>query len=39
MDREVWHAAVYVGHKELYTTEQLNNFVQKLNKQGDNIQP
>ena len=28
------------GHKKLYTTEQLNNnFVQKLNKQGDNTQP
>ena len=24
-DREAWHAAVHGGHKELGTTEQLNN--------------
>ena len=24
MDREAWHAAVHVGHKESDTTEQLN---------------
>ena len=24
-DREGWHAAVHGGHKESYTTEQLNN--------------
>ena len=25
MDTEAWHAAVHGGHKELGTTEQLNN--------------
>ena len=24
IDREAWHAAVHVGHKELDTTERLN---------------
>ena len=24
MDREAWRAAIHGGHKELYTTEQLN---------------
>ena len=24
MEREAWHAAVHGGHKELYTTEQIN---------------
>ena len=24
MDREAWHAAVHGGHKQSYTTEQLN---------------
>ena len=24
MDREAWRAAVHGGHKELYTTDQLN---------------